>query len=134
MVEVIGTVVRVAAMEVKLGLVLMGEVMLVSLGCRDGCCPYFQPLRSDYLPPLLLTPKVCPVCAVVWTTVRVCLDSCEHVSGHSGFSASKVYKTPKALKITRVKPLASSKLERENEPPSCSYRQLMGLRVGFAAR
>ena len=106
MVEVMGMVLRVAAMEVKVLMeevmvaMMMEEVMLVSLGWRDGCCPYFQPLRSNYLPPLRLTRKVCPACAVVCTTVCVCLDSCEHVSGHSGFSASKVYKTPEALKIT----------------------------------
>ena len=103
MVEVMGTVVTVATLEVKVVLVLMVEVMevvmLVSLGWRDGCCPYFQSLRSYYLLPLLLTPEVCPACAVVCTTVCVCLDSCEHVSGHSGLSASKVYKTPEAFKI-----------------------------------
>lgn len=56
----------------------------------------------------------------------VCLDLSEHVSGHFDFSASKVYKTPKAFKIKiGVKPFGSPKLERINEPPSCTYRQLM---------
>lgn len=51
MVEVMGMVVRAAAMEVKVLMVevmvamVMEEVMSVSLGWRDGCCPYFQPLR-----------------------------------------------------------------------------------------
>lgn len=67
-VEVMGTVVTAATLEVKVVLVLMVEVMLVSLGWRDGCCPYFQSLRSYYLPPLLLTPEVCPACA--WCAPR----------------------------------------------------------------
>ena len=77
MVEVMGIVVRAAAMEVKVLMVevmvvmVMEEVMSVSLGWRDGCCPYFQPLKSNYLLPQCLTPKVRPVCAVVCTTVCV---------------------------------------------------------------
>lgn len=63
------------------------------------------------------------------------LDLGEHVSGRFGLSASKVYKTLIAFKIkTGVKPFGSSKLEGVNEPPSCSYRQLMWFWEGFSAR
>lgn len=65
---------------------------------------------------------LCPACP----TAPVGLDSYEHLSGHVDFSMSKVYKTLKAFKIKiGVKPIASSQLKRINEPPGCSYRQLM---------
>lgn len=80
-----------------------------------------QSLGSYYPPAPLPTKK-----AMACDSAHLCLDLHEHMSGHSDFSTSKVYKTPKAFKIKiRVKPFGSSNLERINEPPSCSYRQLM---------
>lgn len=87
-----------------------------------------QCLRS-YHPPPTPDPKgpSCVVRAMGRVKVHVRLDLRERVCVcHVGFRASKVYKTPKAFKTKiGVKPFGSSKLERINEPPSCSYRQLM---------
>lgn len=123
--RVVGVIVEVVVVKVVLVL-LMSLVWVVTV-----VVPLiYQSLRSSYPPAPLLTQKVCPacitVCAMVCVMAPVCLDLYEHVPGHFDISTSKVYKAPKAFKIKiGVKPFGSSKLERINEPPSCSYRQLM---------
>lgn len=105
------------AMVVKVVLALMSLVWVVVVA--ELLTP--QSRRSYYPPAPLPTQK-----ATACDSAHLCLDLPELVSGRSDFSTSKVYKTPKAFRIKiGVKPFGSSKLERINEPPSCSYRQLM---------
>lgn len=132
-----GTAASGGGVEATVLMALRGRRWWQRTWCWDrwwGCCwAAYTALGSRCPPPSPCptgAPRVHPACDGAPALARTWARTC-----HLGWRASDVYKTPKAFKIKiGVKPFGSSKLERINEPPSCSYRQLMGFWEGFAAR